>query len=307
MLYGIGQRAWRKSDKDGECGFQGFQIRFHSDVAGLVRVYFRAPSSGQTSVVTIDGKPAGSRGNSWGWSEYVEVPAAPTGDGIVIAMTNGENGMTRIQKIEFLALEDRRADTWVKPGELGTVCLKNDAMVMGANIYALAGLDENGYLAFNQISNGELVAGKPYLFEATRSGDVSFYKTLNAGHADVADVTNGMHGTFSDKTFSPNTAESEGIYYFSGTHIWKVDDFSVDITVPAYCCYVDYDVVQAAGPAQAPAAGCRRVTLGVNGKNNATDVENLNASEAPVKLIIDGKMYILRGEKLFDATGRLVK
>ena len=302
MLYGKGQWVWRSGNKF----FQGTAIKFNTTVAGMVRVYYRSTGNNKEVQVTIAGTPAGkNKTSNFQWSEYVEVPA---GDVEILCLsTDAEKSLTRVQKIEFLALEDRRADTWVKPGELGTVCLENDAMVMGANIYALAGLDENGYLAFNQIMSGELEAGKPYLFEATRSGNVSFYKTLNAGHADEAGVTNGMHGTFSNKTFSPNTAESEGIYYFSGTHIWKVDDFSVSITVPAYRCYVDYDAVQAAGPAQAPAAGCRRVTLGVNGKNNATDVENLNASEAPVKLIIDGKMYILRGEKLFDATGRLVK
>jgi uncharacterized repeat protein (TIGR02543 family) len=306
MLYGKGQYVWRSGNKF----FQGTAIKFNTTVAGMVRVYYR--STGNNKHVKVEVKNGANttlagtyETGDFRWSDYVEVEAGAVE--ILCTATDANKAMTRIQKIEFLAREDRRADTWVKPGELGTVCLENDAMVMGANIYALAGLDENGYLAFNQISNGELVAGKPYLFEATRSGDVSFYKTLNAGHADDADVTNGMHGTFSNKTFSPNTAESEGIYYFSGTHIWKVDDFSVSITVPAYRCYVDYDAVQAAGPAQAPAAGCRRVTLGVNGKNNATDVENLNASEAPVKLIIDGKMYILRGEKLFDATGRLVK
>jgi hypothetical protein len=38
-----------------------------------------------------------------------------------------------------------------------------------------------------------------------------------------------------------------------------------------------------------------------------TGVENINASEAPVKTVIDGTMYIIRGEHMFDATGRMVK
>ncbi len=56
------------------------------------------------------------------------------------------------------------------------------------------------------------------------------------------------------------------------------------------------------------APGCRRVAMGVNGTNNATGFENAEASEGRVqKVLIDGKIYILRGEKIFDATGRLVK
>jgi hypothetical protein len=39
----------------------------------------------------------------------------------------------------------------------------------------------------------------------------------------------------------------------------------------------------------------------------ATGVDAFNASETPVKMIIDGKLFILRGEKMYDATGKLVK
>jgi hypothetical protein len=47
--------------------------------------------------------------------------------------------------------------------------------------------------------------------------------------------------------------------------------------------------------------------MGVQGEQVVTGVENLNASEQPVKLLINGQIFILRGEKMFDATGRLVK
>jgi hypothetical protein len=39
----------------------------------------------------------------------------------------------------------------------------------------------------------------------------------------------------------------------------------------------------------------------------AQGVDNLNASETPVKTVINGQFFILRGEHMFDATGRLVK
>ena len=303
MLYGIGQRAWRKSNNDGECGFQGFQIRFNTEVAGRVRVYFRAPSSGQTSVVTIDGKPAGSRGNSWGWSEYVDVEASTN---VIIAMTNGETGMTRVQKIEFEERVDQRGAGWAAAGELGTVCLESDAVVTGANLYELAGLDVNGYLAFDQILDGQLEAGKPYLFEATSNALINFYAPVNAGTADQAEVTNGMHGTFSNKTF---TASDESIYYFSGRHIWAMKDRTAEITVPAYRCYVDYDEFKT-HPVSSPAPlpGRMRMTIGVNGKNTPTGVENVQGDKVQsTKVLIDGQLFILRGEKIFDATGRLVK
>ena len=308
MLYGIGQRAWRKSDNDGECGFQGFQIRFHSDVAGLVRVYFRAPSSGQTSVVTIDGKPAGSRGNSWGWSEYVEVPAAPIGDGIVIAMTNGATGMTRVQKIEFLALAHRRTAAY-SVGELGTICLEDDAKAVGANVYELQGHDENGKMVFDQILSGEIEAGKPYLFQATNASQVSFYKKVNATHADDAGSLKGMYGTFVDKPLSPTT--DVDMFYFSGTHIWAVKDFQVaSITIPAHRCYVNYaEFMENPVSSPTPLPGRKRLMIGVNGAPAvATGLENVQGDNVQcTKVLINGQLFILRGEKMYDAKGQLVK
>ena len=113
-----------------------------------------------------------------------------------------------------------------------------------------------------------------------------------------------MIGTFAGTTLYQG---SDNYYYFSGRHIWKVNDFTVEIPIPAHRCYVDMDVLQSAGPAQQQAPGRRRVTLGVQGTQVATGIEDVDASEKPVKLLINGQMYILRGEKLFDATGRLVK
>ena len=41
--------------------------------------------------------------------------------------------------------------------------------------------------------------------------------------------------------------------------------------------------------------------------NTATGIDELNASETPMKVMINGQLFIIRGEKMYDATGRLVK
>ncbi len=291
--------------------FQGGLVKFHTTVSGVVRVEFShtgtATAEKPARELFINGVGTGTSAASTSHvrTAFIEVPA---GDVSITAQyidpTKPGNQYVRVYKVEFYTIAEQRT-TGYAAGDLGTVCLEDETFIEGANLYQLAGLDENGYLAFDEIQSGELEAGVPYLFEVTNPSMIGFYKQVNAAHSDDEIAHKGMIGTFSGTTLNQNVAEN--YYYFSGRHIWRVNDFTVGITIPAHRCYVDYDAVQAAGPAQAPAAGCRRVTLGVNGKNNATDVENLNASEAPVKLIIDGKMYILRGEKLFDATGRLVK
>jgi hypothetical protein len=42
-------------------------------------------------------------------------------------------------------------------------------------------------------------------------------------------------------------------------------------------------------------------------KDVATGMDELNASETPVKMLIDGQLFILRGEKMYNANGQLVK
>ena len=168
----------------------------------------------------------------------------------------------------------------------------------------MQGLDEHGYLAFDEIQSGELEAGKPYLFEVTNPSQISFYKPVGAAHSDTEIETNGMIGTFSGTTLYQG---AENYYYFSGRHIWKVNDFTVAIPIPANRCYVDYDVLLAAPAPLAPAPGRRRITMGLQGTQVATGCENLNVSDKPVKMIINGQLFILRGEKMYDAKGQLVK
>ena len=61
----------------------------------------------------------------------------------------------------------------------------------------------------------------------------------------------------------------------------------------------------------APAPGRRRVAMGVQneqGSQVATDIENVQNDENNIqKVLINGELFILRGEKMYDATGRLVK
>jgi hypothetical protein len=69
--------------------------------------------------------------------------------------------------------------------------------------------------------------------------------------------------------------------------------------------YIKLSAINPSEPALAP--GRRRVAMGVQSEQVATGMENLNVSDKPVKMIIDGQLFILRGEKMYDAKGQLVK
>lgn len=192
--------------------------------------------------------------------------------------------------------EYTRDDSWMAPGELGTVCYPKGLMFTGAKMYKMAGTDANGKFVFDEVE--VLEPGIPYLFEAT-SNAIQFYATAAAPAA--AGTSNGMVGTFDQIVIPQN---SPNIYYFSGQKFYAVTARSTDLTVPDNRAYVDLTEPH---PAVAPKPGVRRITFDVQGTNTATGVDNLNASDAPVKMMIDGQLFILRGEKLYDATGRLVK
>jgi hypothetical protein len=60
--------------------------------------------------------------------------------------------------------------------------------------------------------------------------------------------------------------------------------------------------------AVAPAPGRRRISMGVQSEQTATGVGNVQGNNIQcTKVLINGQLFILRGEKMFDATGRLVK
>lgn len=286
-------------------------MKFETSVAGLVRVHFAGNGSNRCLRITSSDNvqySSVSAGTSDDITEEFEVAA---GEIELMGMNSGHTSdkqYMRFFQIEFLALENRRTAGWIKPGELGTVCLENTSIVEGATIYELQGPDQYGKLVFDEVQSGVVVAGTPYLFEATATGQISFYKKVNAAHADEAGELNGMHGTFSGETFSPSAGNAANLYYFSGNAIWCVANRSTDANIPAHGCYLNMEEFRALPiPSPTPAPGRRRITLGVNGKNTPTAIDNAEAADAPRKVMINGNLYILRGEKMYDATGRLVK
>lgn len=211
---------------------------------------------------------------------------------------NTTNCLVAIDNVYFWsAPKYTRADSWMAPGELGTVCYPEGLRFAGAKLYQMAGTDANGKFVFDEVE--VLQPGVPYLFEAT-ANTIQFYATP-ATRAENAGTSNGMVGTFSEMTIPQN---SPNIYYFSGKKFYAVTARQTDLTVPANRAYVDLTTPQ---PATAPKPGIRRITFDVEGTNTTTGVDQLNASDAPAKAIINGHLFILRGDKMYDATGRMVK
>ena len=293
--------------------FQGQLVgfRFAAATEGVVRITYSHTTSELTEEkpareIYINDVATGEIADNATFKASALIPVNASEVTITARNINGtasdDKQYLRIAKIEFYTLDVVRDDSWIAPGELGTVCYPNGHIVVGADMYKMAGVDENHKFAFDQVTVTE--PGVPYLFEATGYDPIKFYKTTAAA-ADEAGTSNGMVGTFVDKILTP--AEGENLYYFQGAHFYSVSDRTKNLSVPANRCYVDLNEPH---PAMAPKAGVRRISFGVTGMNVTTGIENgglINGENGARKVLIDGQLFILRGEKMYDATGRLVK
>lgn len=294
MLYGIGQHVWRPGNKF----FQGKQIRFNTTVAGRVRVHFRSTGSGKNVQVAINGSVAGS-GDAWQWTDYVYVPAG----GVTIVcngLAGNETGLTRIDQIEFQTPSYVRTEM-LGAGVYGTICVDHNVPeggVRGVTVYKIAGREpQYGKIAFDEVT--EMVAGVPYVFIAHGNEMALYY-----GETTVANPVNGngMYGTFVAQTLT----ELDGIYYFAKSALWSCVDLT-SLNLPANRAYVKLSEIDYLG-SSSPAPGRKRLLIGVNGAPAvATGIESAEANEAPRKVLINGELFILRGEKMYDAKGQLVK
>ena len=197
-----------------------------------------------------------------------------------------------------------RDDSWMAPGELGTICIPNGAVATGGDIYELVGKNEVGKIVFATVPNNEMEPGKPYLFEA-KSNAMRFYYT-SATPAPEPDNSGAMKGTFHEVTLTGD--QLNNVYYFAGHALWScVDLTATGLHVSANRAWVVIDEDMPPVNTSSPMPGRRIMTMNVNSKTTPTAIDQVNSSDAVRKVILDGTLYILRGEKLYDATGRLVK
>ena len=195
----------------------------------------------------------------------------------------------------------------VTPGNYGTICLPKAGTIEGASIFEIAYYGEASKTIFvDEITSGHMGAGVPYIFQATAAQLKVTYDDKAA--VDVAaGEANGLHGFYNleneEATLPLADDASLGNYILYQNQYWLVSGR------PAYInnfrAYIKLSEISPKEPALAP--GRRRVAMAVNGENAATGFENIESGDKPMKVMIEGTMYIIRGEKVYDATGRLVK
>ncbi len=279
--------------------YQGASLHMHTTKGGILKI--NARNDGSAMKMKIGSAEFALTSTFTDYVVYV-----PAGDVTIenVPVTAGKP--MRVQKITFTVKEspDYTRDEMLGAGVYGTICLPNNVpagAAFGATFYEIAGREpQYGKIAFDEVT--ELKAGIPYVFQA--HGDVIniFY---GENHVDnpAEEGTHGMYGTFTATTLT----ELDGVYYFANRALWSCVDLT-ELILPANRAYVKLSEVGYLEPNNAPAPGRRRVTMGVNGPDQVpTAIDNAEASEAPRKVMINGELFIIRGEKMYDGTGRLVK
>ena len=214
----------------------------------------------------------------------------------------GENQYVRIFNLAFEKVDYSRA---VNSGRIGTICLPNGGVIKEASLYEVSYIDNTSKkIFFDEILTGELIAGRPYVFLPNEGAKYMGVEFLDAANASAGSY-HGLVGFIgADADAETSVPDDENCYIIQNNQYRQVLA-GADARIKSYRAYLRLPDVPTSAPSLAP--GRRRISMGMAGEQVATGVDNLNASETPMKMIIDGKMYILRGEKLYDATGRLVK
>ena len=163
-------------------------------------------------------------------------------------------------------------------------------------------------MVFDQIDGTTLTAGKPYFFIASGAAITGIQVGDALSAADPAGV-NGFYGYIGAV---PMDLSWEADYDVNENNTFVIYDNSVfringATQLKSERCYININSTEPSRTAIPKAPARRRITMNVAGTNVATGIEDIKASEKPMKMMIDGNIYILRGEKLYDATGRLVK
>ena len=199
-------------------------------------------------------------------------------------------------------------------GMLSTTCLPNGGVVLGASIFEIAYMDYEAdgttphKIYFDEVVDGVMEAGMPYvvLVDENSTGMSVFY-TDNENKG--AQSKNGLVGHIGATTAL--VANDYFIYNNMFYYVSETDAANGRIKITDKRAYINLSEVPGYNhePISAPAPGRRRMAMGNgNAPKVATGCDNVQDSEISIqKVLIDGQLFILRGEKMYDVTGRLVK
>ena len=184
----------------------------------------------------------------------------------------------------------------VAEGNYGTICLPYaSSSFTGATFYEVSSLVYGEGLWLDQLADGaQLVAGKPYIFQATANEIIVTYTGEEVG-APVAGA-NGLTGTFTDIAAGGVLVNN---YIIAENQVWVAGSGA---SLPANRAYIN--AAQVPDKAQAQIPGRRRVIMGAEDEGTSTGFENITTTDKAVKIIENGQLIIIRDGVKYNAQGQ---
>lgn len=205
--------------------------------------------------------------------------------------------VTRIPKVEYETVR-----TGLTPGNFYTICLPKEVTAFrGASIWNLQNRDEAETEVYLEEAELPFAKGTPFIIQATADK----LEVMYTGDAtDVAGVNGALHGTLVNLSIAEFDALPGTIFILKDNAIRpRMNGYNY---LSAYRAYINYGDLHPVSSAPQGAPGKRVIAMPMQ-KDAAQGIDNIEASDKPMKVVIDGTLYILRGEKVYDATGRMVK
>lgn len=289
---------------------KGGHIKFTTTVPGMVTVEFSDNGNNNRKLKINDAISPESSSSKTDVKTFSAI--VPAGEVMLEGVNEdgtGNDRYIRISKIIFDANPDPAGADYtrdVTEGRYGTICLPKAGVMVGADIFEIAYYGESTQKVFlDNIINGEMEAGRPYIF-LPKEGATQ----LAVFYTDEANASAGSHngligfiGDAADEYF--NIPAGEGNYILQN-NLYREVLAGAQARILSNRAYIKLSAINPHETALAP--GRRRISMSVYSEQIATGIENTGfESEAPRKVLINGELYILRGEKMYDAKGQLVK
>lgn len=227
-----------------------------------------------------------------------------TGSASAVTFTvDGTSGNRRIAGVtvyyETLPMVEIR--TGLTADDFGTMCQANDILYAeGATFFEI---EKKNAIGLDLVeAEFPLVAGKPYLYQAT---DAEVNVVFGNEVATEVVEANGLVGRLSSATDVEYVPTD--MYVIQKNALRKVAA-DKPIKFLADRAYINYDAVTDQAVEDDPmAAPRRRVTMGGLSADVVTSMDEIATEQGAVKFIENGVLYILRDGKRYNAQGQLVK
>ena len=174
------------------------------------------------------------------------------------------------------------------PEKFGTICLPFGATsYTGMELYEFVGKEEG---KADLASVTTLEAGVPYIFLAT-ANELAVYS--DGTTVTEAGSHNGLHGTFTN-----DTEVAVGNYILKDNKLCQAAEVCY---VNANRAYIVWGDIPTGAPQQMP--GRKYISMDVQGENETTSVEDLFTTDAPVKVVENAQLIIIRNGEKYNVQG----